>query len=330
MKPEIETITPDSGDVSRREFLVGAGATAGALAAIGSVAGLAHSPAAEAALSSRKYYSYQVAFELDGQYAGLLIAAEGGEPVIVMADTAVGALKTTSAIAGVRYEPLTLALADMSKAMYDWIDKTLKGAATGRSASVITATQDLKETYRLEMRDARLTEVMLDNLDVQSRVPARFNVKIAPGSSSHLYGGTGILKSMVLKAKSPLQSNFAFYIQGLETTTARVRTVESIGLRQRPDGILAPLPLKFGLALQDAGPLYQWMNETLAGKAGPRAGELRLMSADLTRVVSSVTFEQLTVMRVSAPAQSGSDVVQQVEVECQPAGVRFNLGELLT
>lgn len=325
-----DPITLESGGVSRREFFVGAGATAGALAALGSVAGLAHAPSAEAAIASRKYYSYQVAFELDGVYGGLLLAAEGGEPVIVTSDsTRIGESKFTSGPMTIQYEPATLALADMSKGVYEWISRTIDGTATGRSASVITATQDLKETYRLEMQNARLTDVTLDSLDAQDLEPARFSVKIAPGTSSHLFGGKGTFRPALVKAAPLTKSNFVLYVQGLETIANRIRFVDRVGFKLRPDGVFAPLPLKFELALADAGPAYKWMNDTLAGKTGPRSGELQLLSRDRTKLASSVTFDQLTVTRVSCPAQ-GVNGTQTVEVECMPLAARFNPGELVT
>lgn len=315
----------DAGGVSRREFFVGAGATAGALAAIGSVAGLTHSTAAEAALA-RKYYSYSVALELDGNYAGQVMAAEGGEPVLTPRS------RLTGQPATVRYEPLSMRLADMSKAMYDWIAGSANGSGIARTVSVIAANQDLSVSYRLDLQNARLTEILLDSLDASSLEPVRFNVKVAPASSTHQFGGGGktSVKPLSVKATPLLRMNYLLYIQGLDAMAARVRSVETVGFRMGENGVLVPQPLKFEIALRDAAPLYQWMNDTIAGKGSTPPGELQLLTKDRTKVASSVSFEQLTVTRVGYPTQSTGDSIQTVEVECTPAAARFNLGELLT
>jgi hypothetical protein len=110
----------------------------------------------------------------------------------------------------------------------------------------------------------------------------------------------------------------------------KVRNIAPVGLKARPDGLLAPVPLKFAMLFRDAGPMFTWMNETLAGKAGARQAELQILTADLTKVAASIAFEQLAILRMSCPAQSaGSESLQLVEVECLPAALRFNMGALL-
>ncbi len=319
-------VTLDAGGVSRREFFVGAGATAGAFAAIGSMAGLTHSSAAEAAIANRKYYSYSVALELDGQYAGAVFNAEGGEPVLTLPASRVTGDRPT-----VRYEPLKMRLADMSKAFYDWIGKSAAGTGTTRLVSVIAANQDLSVSYRLDLQNARLTEITLDPLDGSSQEVLRFNVTIAPGSSTHQFGSKTAVKPLTVKASPLMRSNYLLYIQGFDAMAARVRHVDPVGFSVDESGTLVPLPLKFEVGLQDAAPLYQWMNDALAGKASARPGELQLLTRDRTKVASSVSFEQLAVTRVGYPTQSGNgEAIQTVEVECTPASARFNLGELLT
>lgn len=95
MSKRDDSDTPVTGAVSRRDFFAGAGMTAGALAALGGIVGAGVSPAALAA-RSKQYFSNFINFELDGAFAGRLLAAEGGEPVIVPGLAAVGAEKTTA------------------------------------------------------------------------------------------------------------------------------------------------------------------------------------------------------------------------------------------
>lgn len=333
--------SPVAGAVSRRDFFTGAGMTAGALATIGTIGGLSYAPAAQSAvLRDRKFYSTYVALELDGKYAGNLVSAEGGEPVIVPAKPATSTTVATQAT--LRYEPLRLRLGDMSGPVFKWMEDASKGLATNRQVSVITYNFDGKETYRLAAQDVRPASIMTNGFDATSKEePLRFDVELTPTASAHVFGGTSnpVVKSG-LKARTILRSNFRLYVHGYESTTLQVRTVESFGLKAGPDAftrldgikssVLVPTPLKFTMPFAQATPMFDWMRKTLDGTDGPRQAELQILSADLTKAVATVGFANLAILRVSAPAQAGSDVQPHVEVECQPGSVAFNMGELLT
>lgn len=326
--------------VSRREFFAGAGMTAGALATIGAIGGLTHAPAARsAALKDRKYYSTYVALELDGKYAGNLLSAEGGEPVIVPAQTATSGSLTTAAT--LRYELLRLRLGEMAGPVFKWMEDASKGIAPSRQVSVITYSFDGKETYRLAAQDVRPASIMTNGFDAASKEPVRFDVELIPTSSAHMFGGTSnpAVKTG-LKAKTMLRSNFRLYIHGYESTTLQVRTIEPFGLKAGPEAIsrgadgiknavLLPTPLRFTMPFAQATPMFDWMKKTLQGLDGPRQAELQILSADLTKAVATVAFANLSILRISAPAQAGIDVMPFVEVECQPGSLAFNMGELL-
>ena len=322
----------DNG-LSRREFFTGAGMAAGAIAALGSAGGLAYAPTAQAAaLRDRKYFSTYVALELDGTYAGNLASAEGGEPVLVPPDPIqqVGDSKVASSTTTLRYEPMRLRLGDMSAAVFKWIGDTSRTGPVGKNAAVITYDLDGRELYRLDARGVRPTVIKTDGLDPASKEPLRFDLTLVPTSSSHvLTSKTNSAVKTGLKSKALFRSNFKLYIQGLESTTLKVRGVESFGLQARADGVLVPTPLKFTLGFKDAAAMFTWMNDTLSGKAGARDAELQFLSADLSKVAASAAFSQLTILRVSCPAQ-GNDSIQSVDVECAPAALSFNMGELLT
>jgi hypothetical protein len=328
-----ESDTPASGAVSRREFFAGAGMAAGAIAALGSAGGLTYAPAAQAALlRDRKYFSSYVALELDGAYAGNLVSAEGGEPVLVPPDPIqqVGATKYATTATTLRYETMRLRLGDMSAAVFKWIGDTSRAGPVSKNAAVITYDLEGRELYRLDARGVRPTAIATDGLDSASKELLRFNLTLVPTSSSHVLAAkTNSAVKTGLKSKALLASNFRLYIQGLESTTVKARGVDSFGLQARADGILVPTPLKFTLSFRDAAPMFTWMNDTLAGKTGARDAELQFLSADLAKVAASAKFSQLTILRVSCPAQ-GNDSIQSVDVECAPASLTFDMGDLLT
>jgi hypothetical protein len=298
--------------------------TAGALAALGGLAGAAMAPAAQAAVKSRKYFSTFVAFELDGKFAGPVLSAEGGEAAILPGSPKLGIAPT------VRYLPLDMLVGDMSADFFDWVGRTSTGAATGRAAAVVAYRTDGKEVYRLSMQGARLTEILTESFDTTDGSKLRFTVKVAPTLSTHsLAGGTSYQSQIQPKLNPLLRANFRLYIQGLESIAARIRSVDSVGLQSRPDGTLGPKTLKFNLAFTDAAPVIQWMQDTLNGKPATRPGELQLLSRDLTKVSASIQFEQLMITRVGCPLEAANEKVQLVEVECEPTAVRFNMGDLL-
>jgi len=318
---------------TRREFFTGAGTAAGTLAALGAVGGLSYTSVARAAaLKDRQYFSHFVALELDGAYAGNLHSAEGGEPVIVPAGQPISDTKTATT-ATLRYEPLRLRLGDMSAAVFKWVGEASQNQLTGRQAAVISYDLEGREIYRLAMQGARPIAIATDAFDGASQEPLRFNLTLAPGQSAHTLSskGTNSTVKTGLKTKAILRSNFRLYVQGYESATLLVRSTDPVGLKARPDGLLAPVPLKFAMRFQDAGPMYAWMNDTLTGKAGPRQAELQILTADLAKVAASITFDQLAILRMSCPARPASiEGVQLVEVECLPTMLRFNMGELLT
>lgn len=328
-----ESDIPVSGTVSRREFFAGAGMAAGAIAALGSAGGLTYAPAAQAAgLRDRKYFSSYVALELDGSYAGNLASAEGGEPVIVPPEPIqqLGADKLATTATTLRYETMRLRLGDMSAAVFKWLGDSSRTGPVSKNAAVITYDLDGREIYRLDARGVRPTAIMTDGLDSASKEVLRFNLTLVPTSSSHvLMSKTNTAVKTGLKSKALLRSNFKLYIQGLESTTLKARVVDPFGLQARADGVLVPTPLRFTLNFRDAAAMFTWMNDTLAGKAGARDAELQFLSADLSKVAASAVFSQLTILRVSCPAQA-NDMIQSVDVECAPAKLTFNMGDLLT
>jgi hypothetical protein len=294
-----ETIDENASLMTRRELFAGAGMTAGALAALGGIIGTTASPAAQAAAKNRQYFSSSVSFELDGAFAGRLLSAEGGEPVIVPGAPSAD-LKTRSP-STLRYEPLFLRFGDMSAAVFDWVGKGTINAAAGRNASVVTFDALGKELYRLKMQNARLTEIMFDGLDGGVAEAARFSARIVPGLSSHDLSAKAVYKGETFKTSPLLRSNFRLYIQGLETATLKIRTIDPIGLQARPDGLLVPTALRFTLPLAFAAPLFTWMNDTLAGAAKAVPGELQLLNRDFSKVAASIAFEQLSILRISCP-----------------------------
>jgi hypothetical protein len=321
-----ETASPaPAGTLTRRELFAGAGLAAGAFAALG---GSAFTSAAQAAVKNREYFSTYVNLELDGAFAGRLLSASGGEPVI--ASPVYDEATRTTKSGQVAIEPLSLRFGDMSAVVFDWVGKASMNAASGRNAAVVAYSAEGKEVYRLAMQNARLTEVSFDRLDAGRAEVPRVSAQIRAGQSNHSIAGGSSYRGEFFKQSPLLSSNFRLLVQGLEVATTQARSIDSVGVRLLADGMLVPTPLRFTVPLVHAAPLFGWMNATLAGKGGPLPGELQLLSRDLGKVSASISFEQLRILRISCPLDAtGDKSIQQVEVECLPAATKFNMGDLL-
>lgn len=312
---------PAAGTLTRRDLFVGAGMAAGGIAAIGGLAASAYTPVARAAaLKDRTYFATYVALELDGNYAGNLASAEGGEPVVVSPPPELA----------VRYEPLRLRLGDMSPALFKWIGDASRGAPQALPVSVISCDLEGRENYRLSAQGVRPVSIMTDSFDGGAKEPFRFELTLQPSTSSHVLSTkSNSAVKLGLKSKGMLRSNFRLYIQGYETTTLQVRSVEPFGLRARADGVLVPTPLKFTMLFNSAAPLFTWMQGTLDRKGETtRQAQLQILSADLKTALATADFTGMTILRMSCPAQAGSDSFQHVEVECQPSTLTFNMNQL--
>lgn len=314
--------------LTRRAFLGRAGATTGALMSSGAVGGLIVPATAVAALSTeQRYAGASLEFELDGSRAAIVASARGGEPflepVIASAGQVVGANR--------HQEPLRMSVTGITKQLAAWIAgaTTGKAPAVAAGAALVSFDASLRETYRLWMQNALLSEVMLDGVDATSDQPALFDLLIAPSVSGHQFAGGGAAAAGIgVKQRPARKSNFAFFIQGMESATTMVRAIDRVGTQRNSDGSWSPTPLKLELPLVHAGPLYQWMDETLrgSGKQAERPGVLQLLDPTLKIALASLEYQGLSITRISGPVAGGSqDALQRVSVELHSRGLSFNL-----
>lgn len=317
--------------LTRRAFLGGAGATTGALMSSGVVGGLFVPATAVAALpAERRYAGAALAFELNGSHGAIVAAARGGEPFLDPAVASGGQVVGMTR----RHEPLRLSVTGIATPVAAWITGATSGKvpAVAAGAALVSFDASLRETYRLWMQNALLTEVMLDGVDAASDETAQFDLVIAPSVSGHQFAGGGTAASAIGgKQKVVRKGNFAFFIKGLEPATTMVRAIDRVGAQRGSDGSWSPTVLKLELPLAHAGPLYQWMDDTLRGSGKPveRPGVLQLLDQTLKIVLASLEYQALEITRISGPITSGgSDTLQRVSVELRGRGLTFNLAGL--
>lgn len=316
--------------VSRREFLGGAGAAAGTLMTLGSTALLPIVPTVAVATTASAGFG----LELDGQYVGDLLKASGGDPRL---DFQPG----RSPESLVQSSPLKLVTGlSMTKVFHDWV-ASAASTVNSRNLAVIGGGFEASTSYRLVLRGARITEVLLSQLDgADATTPVTLALTVVAEASSHQYPASPApLFPGTVGAKPPplLGSNFRLYIQGLEAETAYVAKIESLGMRAVPTATLiatktdltwATLPLEFDVSMIAGRGFYGWLTDTLNGKKIERAGVLQLLSADRTKVMASVDLQGLGITRAARDFDANAERLARLRVSCYCRGLKFNFAGL--
>jgi len=316
-------VPSDETVLSRRGFLGVSGATAAAVAGLGSAAGMAgFATTAQAAIANRTYFSNVVGLELDGQMAGLVESAEGGEPGFNLASGAGGQVS----LAGPVYESLTLVPFRNSQAVYDWIMTSSQGKPVPpRSLAVVCYDVEGREWYRMQLDNARIVEVQLDAVDVMVTDRARLRIKVSASTTRHQFVTRPAVPLKTFKLAGLFQNNCRFVLDNNRDFSGGVRAVGPIAVRIRADGVPDVGAIKLEINPTALGHAYRWMDKALAGTFEETAGALQLWSGDLKTLLASVSFDGLGILRVTAPVRPSSGTTPLAALELYARGAKFNL-----
>jgi hypothetical protein len=136
------------------------------------------------------------------------------------------------------------------------------------------------------------------------------------------------------KQKPILSSNFRFNVQGLESSCARIASVEGVGARRTASGpqpgqekfrqssmpsVLNCSTIRILLPEMDAGPFYAWFDEMVI-KGNPlaeRGGLFEWLDPTMKNVLASVQLGGLGIVRYEPdPVASGGERrLGQVQVD---------------
>jgi len=321
--------------VSRRGFFGAAGTTAGALAALGSCGLLGAAAGTAQAAVGRTYTGFGLALEIDGKFAGFLTGASGGGPSAVQVMEELGAsVQRNSLIA--QQTPVSISFSTgIGVAAMEWMANP---ASQPRDVTILMyETATFTEIYRLSMSGVMCTAFSLSTLDAGSSELLEFTATLLAENSTHQFGAKGKLNVPAPKLKALRANNFRFFIDKLEASTQRARSVKGVSMtrptaitskgtsRFREAGTLIPAYPKFeaAIAMDGAPALYQWLGEAFSGKASDRPGQLQLMGPD-GRPALIVDFIALLPLAASAPYDGGNAAVPAVKLELLPAEIRFN------
>lgn len=335
---DLESRRPHTTELSRRDLFRTAGMAAGGALLLGLPkffgGGVRE---AEAAIKPGALTSASFALELDGQYAGSVRSAAGGNAFAELVMENIGAENIQRKRPGqVRFEDILIEvpLGEESKLLSGWIAEFLAKAPTPRNGAITYADFNMNEIKRLEFTNAILTEVALPAADAtEGKNPALLTLRISP-QSTRLAGPSGKKAQGVLgsKQKAAIAGNFRFNVQGLESACTRIvkvqgiaakrsKAVESVGqsrLRENLIGTLDCSLISIFLPETDAGPFYAWFDETiLKGKAnGERGALLEWLDPTLRNVVASAQLGGVGILRYAPePVKSGTERVALVQVD---------------
>jgi len=309
----------DNPGLSRRDLFRTAGLATGGAMLLGLPNFLSGwTGTAEAALQKGALAAATVILEVDGQFAGRVIAIDGGGLYADIVGEHLGQDMIQRKRTGpVRFEDIVLdfALAAIEKPLSNWIADTLAKGPVPKNGVIIYADMNSNETKRLEFAGAMLSEVAFSEADSRgAKDVASVRLRLVP-QSTRLTGGKGKSSAPLgMKSKQLLSANFRFNVQGLEQACTRVMSVSGIVARRTVAGATAgqdkfrqPAPasvldcstVRILLPEVDASPFYAWFDDMVM-KGNPnaeRGGLLEWLDPTLKNVSASIQLGGLGITR---------------------------------
>jgi hypothetical protein len=290
---------------------------------------------AEAAVK-RTYTSGNVALELEGQFAGILSAVEGGNPFADIVPEGAGPDMIQRKRSGQpRFEDIQfdVNMSQITKPLSGWITDTLTKGPGQKNGAIVYADFQNKEVKRMEFLGGVLVEVGTPVCEGASKDQAVLSLRITPQSTRFMGASGKPIQPIGPKAKSISSSNFRFNVQGLEQACKRIIKVEAIVARRlapqtsigqekfkTAPGVLDCSLVSILLPEIDGGPFYAWFDDAvLKGKqGGERAGLLEWFDPTGKSVEASAQLGGLGIVRYATePVGAGALPVVRVDMYCE-------------
>ena len=294
---------------------------------------------------SRGYSAGKFGLELEGEFAGFVDSVEGGEVFAEIAEeSAAPDGVIPKHLAAVKYEPIRIKFgAGMTEAFYQWIARLLARSDKPMDGAILFLDINFKEERRLEWTRGRITEVTFPALDASSRDTVVLTVVIAPESTSMVLSQSARTVKRALKTRKRHQwraLNFRFELSGLETTSKRVKRIESFTVKMtavgEPEaGALAPAGTRllvpnvlFTVPMRDAQPYFDWVEDFIVrgnnGQGAERSGAMALLDTNLKDEQFTLTLGNVGIVRARTQRRdASSEVVATIEVELYCESMRF-------
>lgn len=317
-------MTDDNG-ISRRDLLLGAGVMAAGYSALAPMT----AQAAQAPGARGNVGIVGAAVEIDGVVAGLAKAVQGGGAKAEFRAPSVpaGNKPQMPQITNIGQEPVVVRFITMPGAKFpEWFAAR---DLVPRNVAIIMFDQNYNEIYRLAMTNARIVALRLPDFDAMARSSLEFEVTFLAERSAHLFAGPGSRRVNNPARKPVTAAGFRLMVQGLEkisNSTMRV-ALPSFELSPGTSSWISS-PLKFSVAFDAAGVLYDWLNAVVLGTPVYRAAQLQVIDLN-GGVQGSVDLVNCVPVAVSTPfrgsmAASG-DAAVSVDVEALFSEAILNL-----
>ena len=299
---------------------------------------------------ARGYTAGKYGLELDGQFAGWIESAEGGDATSDVVLERLGPDNIQHKhLAGVKYEEITFNCEiGMSKGFYDWIKASFDKKFTRKNGAILTCDYNVMPISRMEWRNGLITEIGFPALDAGGKDAAKMTIKIAPEFTRMVAAAKGALRtpSQIVQKKWSL-ANFRLQIAGCPTACSRVNKIEAIALKivttanqvgvaRDYEVVRAQLDvpnLAITTAEAQAAEFYQWHQDfVIQGhntRDKERGGTLEYLTPDLRESLFTLTFRGLGIFKFAPEkVEAGSENIRRVKAEmyCEDIGFAYGGG----
>src|SRR6266568_803117 len=306
--------------------------------------------AADQQKEQRGYTAGKYGIELDGQFAGWIYSADGGDATSDVVLERLGPDNIQHKhLAGVKYEEITLNCGiGMSKGFYDWIKASFDKKFMRKNGAIIVSDYNFKPISRLQWTNGLITEVGFPALDAGGKDAAKMTIKIAPEFTRMVAAAQGALRTpSQIVQKKWLPANFRLQIAGCQTACSHVNKIEAIALKivttanqvgVARDYEVVPAHLDVpNLAITtaeaQAAEFYQWHQDfVIQGhntRDKERGGTLEFLTPDLRESLFTLSFRGLGIFKFAPEkVEAGSENIRRVKAEmyCEDIGFAYGGG----
>jgi hypothetical protein len=333
---------------SRRDFVcrtIPAALAAGSALALGP---FRNALAAQLPAATRSYTSGKFALEIDGQFAGWLQTAAGGQAVTsVVTGSPTSNEVQKKSVAGVKYQDIDLTCGTgMSPSFYEWIRSSLEKPFLRRNGSLVACDFNDRAVTEVDWFNSFISEIVFPACDAASRAPGSLKLKLTPEVTRWMKAGRTALPgapSRSAKNEVWLPANFRLRIDGLDCS--RVTNIEPITSKSAlirsvisatPALIAAPSAVQVRslvvtLLETQAAEFVQWRKDSaIRGNTGSdpgRRGQLDYLAPGNGQSLFSLSFSGLGINQLRPEiASAGSEQIRRVKAEMFYKDLRFAYG----
>jgi hypothetical protein len=283
----------------------------------------------------RSYVAGTFQLKLDGIEAGFIKSVDGGAISAEVISEPVGpAAYVKKHIGPPRYEDFSIELGLwMAKAVYEWIQSSLKMNYARKNGSIVTYDYNLEARSEREFFNALITEVGFPSLDGASKDQCYLTVKFSPEMiRMKKASGKATLPPVKAAQEMWLASNFRLEIAGLDCskvsrvdafTVKQTAVADDIGdardYRKEPGKIEFP-NLSFALAETAAATWMDWFEDFVVkgnnGEDREKNGSLIFLSPNRQSELGRINFFNLGIFKLApTKADAADEQIRRVTAE---------------